>query len=421
MTPSVRLVAPGRLQIREGGGCLSVFGLPFFGAGIFMLLSVLGLVTIGNEGEVTRWTWLLLAVMGIVFTLVGGGLAFGRSWTTIDSTDRQLVSEWGLLRPMRAQTTPLGPYTSVELGFIEGDSDTSDQFPVTLKTGSGPGLRVCSFTQYADALTSASAVASHLHLELVDASTDHPVRLTADEAGRPLQDRLPNQHRPTPRVERPPTARSEVHDEGRSVRIVIPRPRTHPIAIAVLLAPAAIPLLFFSSLLQFFRQTRTPEPVGWAFLGFLIVGFGVIPASMALGGFLRSRWGHTSVSASADGIDIRERGAWRTRTTASIPSTEILDLDYSTKQSLVDSADRAVDDQVVAFGKRHGGSPSVGPRTRRVLKALSRFVKGRGITVKSRRLGLTRFGEGLEDDEIRYLHAVLWRVLTAEPTRDRTP
>ena len=398
-----------------------MFGLPFFGAGIFMLLSVLGFVTMSNDGEVGRWTWLLLGTMGIVFTLVGGGLVFGRSWTTIDSTDHQLIKEWGLLWPMRAQAIPLGPYTSVELGFVEGDSDTSDQFPLSLKTGSGPGLRVCSLTQYADALTSASDIASHLHLELVDASTDHPVRLTPDEAERPLRDRVPNRHRPTQRVEPPPTARSEVHDEGRSVRIVIPRPRAHPAALAVLLAPAAIPLLFSSWLLQFFRQTRTPEPIGWAFLGFLVIGFGVIPASMALGGFLRSRWGHTSVSASADGIDIREKGAWKTRTTASIPSTEILDLDYSTKQSLIDSADRAVDDEVVAFGKRHGGSPSAGPRTQRVLKALSRFVKGRGITVKSRRLGLTRFGEGLEDEEIRYLHAVLWRVLTAEPTRDRTP
>ncbi len=279
-----------------------MFGLPFFGAGIFMLLSVLGFVTMSNDGEVGRWTWLLLGTMGIVFTLVGGGLVFGRSWTTIDSTDRQLIKEWGLLWPMRAQAIPLVPYTSVELGFVEGDSDTSDQFPVSLKTGSGPGLRVCSLTQYADALTSASAIASHLHLELVDASTDHPMRLSPDEAERPLRDRLPNQHRPTQRVERPPTARSEVQDDGRSVRIVIPRPRAHPAALAVLLAPAAIPLLFSSSLLQFFRQTRTPEPIGWAFLGFLVIGFGVIPAGMALGGFLRSRWGHTRVSASSDGI-----------------------------------------------------------------------------------------------------------------------
>ena len=180
-------------------------------------------------------------------------------------------------------------------------------------------------------------------------------------------------------------------------------------------------MLFFSSFLQFFRQTRTPEPVGWAFLGFLVVGFGVIPASMALGGFLRSRWGHTSVTVTDEGIDIRERGAWKTRTIAKIPAAEILDLDYSTKQSLVDSANRAVDDQVIAFGKRHGGSPSVGPRTQRVLNALSRFVKGRGITVKSRRLGLTRFGEGLEDEEIRYVHAVLWRALIADRGRDRTP
>jgi hypothetical protein len=49
----VRLVAPDRLQIREGGGCLSAFGLPFFGAGIFMMLSGLGIVPMSNDGEVT--------------------------------------------------------------------------------------------------------------------------------------------------------------------------------------------------------------------------------------------------------------------------------------------------------------------------------------------------------------------------------
>jgi hypothetical protein len=88
--------------------------------------------------------------MGIVFTLVGGGLVFGRSWTTIDSTDHQLINEWDLLWPMRTMTTPLGAFSSVELGFVEGDSDTSDQFPVTLRAGAGPGLRSCSFSQHAD-------------------------------------------------------------------------------------------------------------------------------------------------------------------------------------------------------------------------------------------------------------------------------
>ena len=41
---------------------------------------------------------------------------------------------------------------------------------------------------------------------------------------------------------------------------------------------------------------------------------------------------------------------------------------------------------------------------------LGAFLEGKGIILKSRR-GLTTFGEGLGDDEIRYLHAVVVRAL----------
>ena len=37
--------------------------------------------------------------------------------------------------------------------------------------------------------------------------------------------------------------------------------------------------------------------------------------------------------------------------------------------------------------------------------------KGKGIVVKTRK-GLTTFGEGLADDEIQYLHAIVRRALT---------
>ena len=49
---------------------------------------------------------------------------------------------------------------------------------------------------------------------------------------------------------------------------------------------------------------------------------------------------------------------------------------------------------------------AVGPRTERVLAALARFARGRGVTVKTRH-ALTTFGEGLEDDEVRYLYTVV--------------
>jgi hypothetical protein len=44
------------------------------------------------------------------------------------------------------------------------------------------------------------------------------------------------------------------------------------------------------------------------------------------------------------------------------------------------------------------------------MNALTRFATGKGVTVKTRN-GLTTFGQGLDDAEVRYLHAVVRRAL----------
>ena len=56
---AVREVSPGRLQIREGGACLTLFGLPFLATGVFMMLARFGIVTMRSDGEpVTQATML---------------------------------------------------------------------------------------------------------------------------------------------------------------------------------------------------------------------------------------------------------------------------------------------------------------------------------------------------------------------------
>jgi hypothetical protein len=46
---------------------------------------------------------------------------------------------------------------------------------------------------------------------------------------------------------------------------------------------------------------------------------------------------------------------------------------------------------------------------------LARFAQRKGITVKTRS-GLTTFGQGLEDEEIRYLYSVVRRALVESLT-----
>src|SRR5688572_5768807 len=178
MNGPVQLVTPDRLRIQEGGGCLSVFGLPFFGAGVFLFLILLRIVPVNNADQMPAFMWPLLVLMAIAFTTVGGALVFGRSWMTIDRAQREVVKQWGLLVPLRGHTVPLEGYTAVTLGFVPGDSDTAESFPLTLKARSGPDLRLCSLSDYAKARHYARAIAEHLHLQIEDASTDRSITLT---------------------------------------------------------------------------------------------------------------------------------------------------------------------------------------------------------------------------------------------------
>ena len=100
MRQSFRHLGPDRIQIRQGGGVLAIFGLPFFAAGVFMLLTIFGVIKMSNADSVSLPGQLGLLFMGLVFTAVGGALSFGRGWTTIDSTRREVIKQYGLMVPM---------------------------------------------------------------------------------------------------------------------------------------------------------------------------------------------------------------------------------------------------------------------------------------------------------------------------------
>lgn len=387
---------------------MSVFGIPFFAAGIFLILTVFGIVPVSNSGDLPASAWLVLVVMGIAFTAVGGALVFGRSWTTIDRSQRKVIKQWGLLIPLRERVVALHGYTDVRLGFVEGDSDTADRFPITLKAQAGADLPLCNFTDYAQARECAKAVAEHLQLEFEDATTDHPVRLPVSEIDVALQERLRREGAPHGDVVRPPNARSRVTPTAGAVTIAIPSRRMHPLVLGAGLIPLAIAVAIGPPLATFFRQSRTPDPVAWAFLGFLTLFFGILPTITIAGAFLRSRRGATIIEASRRGLHIQERGAWTTRTIALLDAADILDIDYGSHESSMASARRAAEQQVLQ--SYPSSTPTPSPRVERVLAALTRFATGRGLTIKTRQ-GLTRLGQGLDDAEVRYLHSVIRRAL----------
>ena len=409
MNRPFRLLTPDRLQIQEGGGCLSVFGIPFFGAGIFLFLILLGVVPLSNADVMPWWGSPALVLMAIAFTAVGGGLVFGRSWTTIDRAQREVIRQSGLLVALRQRRIPMAGVTAVTLGFIQGDSDSADRFPLALKARNGPDLQLCSFTEYAKARECARAVAEHLRIEIEDASTDHAITLTPGQIELPLRQRARQDEMASDAVARPPDARSEVTRHLDEVRIVIPFRRQNPLVLATTLIPIGILLAFGPSLATFFRESNTPRVVGWAFLGFLGLFFGLLPLMTIVGAFVRSRRGATIVEVSKHRLRILERGAWKTHTIMSADAEDILDVDYSSRESSLASARRAAEQQVVQAYP--SAVATVTSRVERIVTRLSHYAKGKGVTIKTR-TGLTAFGEGLEDAEVRYLFSLVRRTMT---------
>ena len=128
--------APDRLEIKRGGGCLAIFALPFFLAGLFMLLIVTGLMPVSNADDVPWFAQVVIFFMGLVFSGVGAALVWGRSWTAIDRKQRRIFMAKGLLKPMQSKVYDLDNYHKLILKHDPGDSDSAETFSLWLSSDS---------------------------------------------------------------------------------------------------------------------------------------------------------------------------------------------------------------------------------------------------------------------------------------------
>ena len=404
-------VAPGVLETREGGGFISVFGLPFLAAGILITLIGTGVLRVQNATDLPWWAWPIVLFMGLAFVAAGGALVLGRSWTRLDLGRGRILKQWGLLSPMKTQELNLQDYYEVGLGFKAGDSDSADRYPVMLRARTGgKDLPIYSSISYGEARARAEFLARFLKFPLRDASTEHPEVLQPDARQEVLRKALPI---PGPVLQAfPPQAmRSQVEERAEAAQITIPGPGFRPSMFLGLAVPFGIVAYVSPGLLSFFRRTHTPEPVQHVFLGFLVFMFGVLPLLSFAHAALKALRSHTRIIASREGLTIENRGALFTRRTR-ISAGDILGVDYSTSGGLLAAA------RSEAERRRQQASPQPWQPASRPgalpgwVEKLARFAKSKGVTVKSK-AGLFNFAGGLPDDEVCYLYTIVKRALGA--------
>ncbi|HEY7186897.1 MAG TPA: hypothetical protein VH436_10125 [Vicinamibacterales bacterium] len=404
-------VTPYRIEFRQGGGWLSVFGLPFLAAGIFMWLSLAGVIPAKGLDSSTV-TWIVMPLAALAFTAVGTTLVLGRVWTAIDRAEGTLEHQWGLLVAMHTTTTRLGDCVAIVIGFNAGDSDSADSFPLMLKSRGSESRKIASVGSYADARECAELIATLLNVDVEDATSDHAVSVPASRSSLPLSERLRLDGSGQDSLLRPSNLRSDVRSEANGVRITIPAAPVHPFMIVATLVPVAIIIAVFGPMVGLFWK-KASDPFGLIFFGFVTFLFAAIPGMTLVNAIVRARRGATMVTASTDGIRIEERGAWRTTTKGVYAAADIFDVDYSTTESMMASAHRTA----VAIAREADGMArptAMSPGVERALTRLVAFARSKGITLKTRQ-GLVSVGAGLEDGEVRYLHALIRRALVGSP------
>jgi hypothetical protein len=372
---------------------MSLFGVLFFVAGLFLIASVTGVIHVANQPG--GWGLLLLAIMSVAFTAVGGVLVFGRRWLTLDVANGVAIRRQGLLVAMHQEQRPLSEFNSVVIA-LETDSEAPDKYPIRLRTVTGKDLAVCASNKYEESFRWAEFLARFLQLPLTDTITDHETVSSPQQAGQTLQQRLRSGGLQAESPPLPMAMRCEVRVEGQTT-VVIPGGKSWA-ALVFLIAPIVL-IVSLGALGRFFTRTETPVPVQIVCMGVLAVMFVVAAVVVALNAIVSAMRSQTSVMASPTGLRIERRGPWRTKT-EHVAVADLIDLDVSTFQGTLESTSRAYSEAaanpVLSFP---------------VFTWLASKIPTRGLIVKSRR-GLVTFGEGLPPDELEFLKWALLRGLT---------
>ncbi len=410
VSPQWRKLSPEVLEVRTGGGCLSLFGLPFLAAGLFMAGGSLGVLPVKFDDGGNAWARLVMFLMSVPFVAVGGGLWLGRHWIRVDLGRQTVTDLRGLLVPLRHKEQPLFPLDAVVLRHTPGDSDTAESFSIQLRGTGTADRQLASSSDFGAARAQAIELARFLRVPLVDDSGPRAVTLSAEAADMSWADRMRVQAAPLAPLSRPVQLTSTLDLAPGTVTIDIPGPPLRATAFLGVLIPFAILAYAVPSLSEFFHRTKTPSFVGGAFLGFLFLVFGVIPALSAVSTVVGARRRRTRVIATPGGVTIEERAAWRTKTTR-IEGSDLYEVELGTRALLARATQQEAGERVERV--QHQLSTAAREHTLRWADRLAAMTSSRGITLKAKH-GLLTFGAGLPDEELAYLHALLQRALLGQ-------
>ena len=411
---------PDILHFKSGGGPLVVPGVPFLCAGLFMLAVSLGLVPLRE----TPPPWYVALPIGLGLCVAGLVMIFGRTELLIDRRQKRIVRRLFFLVPLRTREFILGDYRRIAIGkeIKKNQNGTHTVYPVRLEGGEEvQPINIDEPVNYEDARQRAEALAHHLDLPVVDTSTGTPILRDAAALDETLRERLRKKGGPGSLPRAPVFMKASVKEETDSLTVVIP-----PAGMGMNAWVALVPTLIFGIVVAVFfgealGDLPLPPPIRVTLTAFAVMFFVAVPLLVRLRAVMARNREETAVTATPAFLRVEKKAPMKKKTIEEIPAEEIEEL-FVKGVAVTDLPGARLQKEETGT---QGYTP-IGPTMRgrspmresghagaglALLRAFSRTpASPQGIVVRSDRATLT-FGQGLPEEELRYLCAMIEKTL----------
>jgi hypothetical protein len=317
---------PNVLSYRDGGGCVALFGMPFFLFGVFFIGAALMGQVKDKSGQPVSVIFPVL--FGCLFGGIGAILVFGRAGQVFDRT-LKTVTEWsGLLFPMFSKVHAWNEYSCVcikrEIRRSKNNSYTVYQ--VGLAHGGETKMKIHAPPDKLQARKLAEEIAKFMELPMEDASGEEVIRREAAHLDESLRDQAQRTGKLAELSAPPDVMRTAYSVEGDTVHFSFPPP---PASI-VTFAPVGCAAVFAGIVASVFLAEIVNSPsMPWEmrliFTSFISIFFILLPVGGTFVGALshiRRRW---EVTATPQELRVVTHGMLGRRETA-IPAGKLEEL-----------------------------------------------------------------------------------------------
>ena len=396
------------LEIHSGGGCISIFGLPFLLAGLFVMQVPLGIIPIkGSPGTLPS---IFVFLFGSMFTAVGAGLVFGRSGIILDRGRGRIIQWYGLIVPMKRTEYLLDSIRQVEMNFSSGDSDSAATWPVKLSgEGIAKPISVLQPTSFTEARQLAEELSRFLRKPLVDSSTGESITRDPEHLDESYRDRVRRTGEAVSFLPpEPPTMRSRVERTGEGLIFDIPESPKN----GIYYVPIFFSLVFTGVVAWFFLPAiftlPMPDFIRYIFLSVIGLFFIAGPVISALLRMfrLKNEFERITVTKAILRVEALKQGK---RTNAEIPVSELEDLVAPTIRGAMNTIEVPGMKKVPLDDM---GSPRMpdGRPVPRFLLSLIKMAGSKGIIARSDK-AVVEFAGGLDEAEVAWIFALIRKTI----------